>query len=57
MKKVLSIILSLALIAVSVALFAACDKQNNDNEATGTNGTESGGWAAARSCGTSCGAM
>ncbi len=49
MKKVLSIILGFALIAVSFAFFAACDKQNNDNEATGTNGTESGGWAAAES--------
>ncbi|MBQ4366227.1 MAG: hypothetical protein II804_08190 [Clostridia bacterium] len=43
MKKAVSIILCLSLIAASILAFAACSKQNRDNEATTAGNTENGG--------------
>ena len=51
MKKLLSVIICLALIVTSVFVFAACSKQNNENENTSNFESEniSGGWTKAAS--------
>ena len=52
MKKVLSIVLCISLIAAGVVVFAACGKQNEQNEHTGdieSGGEIVGGWTKAAS--------
>ena len=43
MKKIVSLLICAAIIIVGVTAFAACSKQNKQNENTNSNNTESGG--------------